>query len=178
MPCSTWHLCWWTWKLCITTCARRKSLFHNCANVVLMWKPCMTLGKSRMSLTHRVMLKTCTLKWHTMKLILVSGMLFSCGCHNWDTSACRLSVNKAGRRGFKPGYNSDTRTAASMRVQKIASILILYELKHAYFHVGCEKIMRQVMGVVMGSKGGPVLACLVCLHDEREKITLLTWCWQ
>jgi hypothetical protein len=50
-----------------------------------------------------------------------------------------------------PGLSKleDTKIAASMRVVEIASIL-LYELQHGFFHVGCEHVLRQVMGVAMG----------------------------
>jgi hypothetical protein len=78
-----------------------------------------------------------------------------------------LNVAKAGRRGVTPGYTKNPRIAASMRVTSIASIL-LYELQHAYFHVGCQHIMQQVMGVAMGSKGGPVLAWCVCMINEQR----------
>jgi hypothetical protein len=78
-----------------------------------------------------------------------------------------LSVNKHGRRGVVTGYSKDVKTASSMRVTTIASIL-LYELKHAYFHVGKHTIMRQIMGVAMGSKGGPVLAWCVCMINEHR----------
>lgn len=44
--------------------------------------------------------------------------------------------------------------------------ILLYELKHTYFHVGCSHIMQQVIGVSMGSKGGPVLAWCVCMVNE------------
>lgn len=78
-----------------------------------------------------------------------------------------LAVAKTGRRGVIPGYSRDPKTAASMRITSIASIL-LYELKHAYFHVGNNIIMQQVMGVAMGSKGGPVLAWCVCMVNEHR----------
>jgi len=78
-----------------------------------------------------------------------------------------LNVSKYGRKGVVPGYSKDTKTASSMRVTSIASIL-LYELKHAYFHVGSKHIMQQVMGVAMGSKGGPVLAWCVCMINEHK----------
>lgn len=78
-----------------------------------------------------------------------------------------LNVSKTGRRGVAPGYSKNLKQASTMRVTRIASIL-LYELKHAYFHVGCKHIMQQVMGVSMGSKGGPVLAWCVCMINENR----------
>lgn len=53
-----------------------------------------------------------------------------------------------------------------MRVQTIVQI-VLYELQHAFFHVGCRHIVQQVIGVSMGSKGGPVLAWCVCMINEH-----------
>jgi hypothetical protein len=44
----------------------------------------------------------------------------------------------------------------------------MYELQHAFFHVGCKHIMQQVIGVSMGSKGGPVLAWCVCMVNEHR----------
>jgi hypothetical protein len=76
-----------------------------------------------------------------------------------------LNVTKSGRRGVAPGYTKDPAKAASMSVLAIAEI-VLYELKHAYFHVGSSHIMQQVIGVSMGSKGGPVLAWCVCMVNE------------
>ncbi len=76
-----------------------------------------------------------------------------------------LNVAKSGRQGVAHGYTKDPAKAASMSVQTIAEI-ILYELKHAYFHVGCSHIMQQIMGVSMGSKGGPALAWCVCMVNE------------
>lgn len=78
-----------------------------------------------------------------------------------------LSVAKTGRRGVTPGYSRNPRVAASMRVHTIASIL-LFELHNAYFHVGSSLLLRQVMGVAMGSKGGPVLAWCVCMMNEHR----------
>jgi protein tyrosine phosphatase (PTP) superfamily phosphohydrolase (DUF442 family) len=78
-----------------------------------------------------------------------------------------LNVAKSGRRGVTPGYAKNPRIAASMRIHCIANIL-LYELQHAYFHVGCSHIMQQVMGAAMGSKGGPVLAWCVCMINEHR----------
>jgi hypothetical protein len=54
-----------------------------------------------------------------------------------------------------------------MNVQTIVQI-VLYELQHAFFHVGCKHIMQQVIGVSMGSKGGPVLAWCVCMVNEHR----------
>lgn len=78
-----------------------------------------------------------------------------------------LSVTKSGRRGVYPGRTCDRRTAASMDVHTITQI-VLYELRHAFFHVGCDTIMQQVIGVSMGSKGGPVLAWCVCMVNEHK----------
>lgn len=78
-----------------------------------------------------------------------------------------LNVAQSGRCGVTPGYTKNPRIAASMRIECIASIL-LYELQHAFFHVGCSHIMQQVMGVAMGSKGGPVLAWCVCMINEHR----------
>jgi hypothetical protein len=78
-----------------------------------------------------------------------------------------LNITKRGRKGVAPGYTCDRRTAASMRVDTIVEI-VLYELQHAYFHVGCRHIMQQVIGVSMGSKGGPVLAWCVCMMNEHR----------
>lgn len=78
-----------------------------------------------------------------------------------------LNVTKSGRKGVTPGYTCDRRVAASMRVDTIVQI-VLYELRHAYFHVGCKHIMQQVIGVSMGSKGGPVLAWCVCIVNEHR----------
>jgi hypothetical protein len=78
-----------------------------------------------------------------------------------------LNVTKNGRRGVTPGYTCDRRVAASMPVDVIVQI-VLYELQHAYFHVGCKHIMQQVIGVAMGSKGGPVLAWCVCMVNEHR----------
>eukprot|EP00775_Hariotina_reticulata_P001311 gene1311-biopygen2583 len=68
-----------------------------------------------------------------------------------------LNVAKSGRRGVVAGYTKDPKKAASMSVLATVDI-VLYELKHAFFKVGCTHIMQQVIGVSMGSKGGPVLA--------------------
>jgi hypothetical protein len=78
-----------------------------------------------------------------------------------------LNVTKRGRKGVSHGYTCDRRTAASMRVQTIVDI-VLYELQHTFFHVGCKHIMQQVIGVSMGSKGGPVLAWCVCMVNEHR----------
>jgi hypothetical protein len=78
-----------------------------------------------------------------------------------------LNITKSGRKGVTPGYTCDRRAAVSMHVETIVQI-VLYELQHAYFHVGCKHIMRQVMGVSMGSKGGPVLAWCVCMVNEHR----------
>lgn len=78
-----------------------------------------------------------------------------------------LNVTKSGRRGVSPGYTCDTKHAASMRVATIVDV-VLYELRHAFFHVGCKHILRQVIGVSMGSKGGPVLAWCVCMINEHR----------
>ena len=101
-----------------------------------------------------------------MKLNVVFRYVVECWLS--QNRAKSLTVNKTGRRGVTPGLSSkDTKTAASMRVVEIASIL-LYELKHAFFHVGCEHVLRQLMGVAMGSKGGPVLAWCVCMVNENR----------
>jgi len=78
-----------------------------------------------------------------------------------------LGITKAGRKGVTPGYTSDRRRCASMRVETIVEI-VLYELRHAFFHVGSEHIMQQIIGVSMGSKGGPVLAWCVCMLNEHR----------
>lgn len=78
-----------------------------------------------------------------------------------------LNITKRGRKGVAPGYTCDRRVAASMRVETIVQI-VLYELRHAFFHVGCKHIMQQVIGVSMGSKGGPVLAWCVCMVNEHR----------
>lgn len=54
-----------------------------------------------------------------------------------------------------------------MRVRTIVQV-VLYELRHAYFHVGSKHVMQQVIGVSMGSKGGPVLAWCVCMINEHR----------
>jgi hypothetical protein len=78
-----------------------------------------------------------------------------------------LNITKAGRKGVSPGYTCDRRVAASMRVDTVVQI-VMYELQHAYFHVGCSHIMQQIIGVSMGSKGGPVLAWCVCMINEHR----------
>lgn len=78
-----------------------------------------------------------------------------------------LNITKSGRKGVSPGYTCDRRTAASMRVATIVQV-VLYELRHAYFHVGSQHVMQQVIGVSMGSKGGPVLAWCVCMINEHR----------
>lgn len=78
-----------------------------------------------------------------------------------------LNITKAGRKGVTPGYTCERRVAVSMRVATIVQI-VLYELQHAFFHVGCKHIMQQVIGVSMGSKGGPVLAWCVCMINEHR----------
>ena len=85
----------------------------------------------------------------------------------WCTArmASVLTVAKSGRQGVSPGYTKNPRSAASMPVLAAIQIL-LYELKHTYFHVGCSHIMQQIIGVSMGSKGGPALAWCVCMVNE------------
>jgi hypothetical protein len=78
-----------------------------------------------------------------------------------------LNITKSGRKGVSPGHTSDRRVAATMHVDTIVQI-VLNKLQHAFFHVGCKHIMQQVIGVSMGSKGGPVLAWCVCMVNEHR----------
>jgi hypothetical protein len=88
-------------------------------------------------------------------------------CWRREGKPAVLNVTKMGRKGVTTGYTCDRRVAASMRVDTIVQI-VLYELRHAFFHVGCKHIMQQVIGVSMGSKGGPVLAWCVCMVNEHR----------
>jgi hypothetical protein len=76
-----------------------------------------------------------------------------------------LTVNKNGRCGVSAGRSKDRAAAASMHVSTICDILI-YELHHTFFKVGSAHILKQIIGVAMGSKGGPVLAWSVCMVSE------------
>ena len=89
-------------------------------------------------------------------------------CDAWQSQGgCRsLAVTKLGRRGVAPGRTRSRADAVTMPVIAIAQIL-LFELQNAYFRVGTSVILKQVMGVSMGSKGGPVLAWAVCMASEH-----------
>ena len=44
--------------------------------------------------------------------------------------------------------------------------VMLYELRHAFFRVGKTHVLRQAIGVSMGSAAGPVLDWNVCMVHE------------
>lgn len=89
-------------------------------------------------------------------------------CDAWQAQGgCKsLAVTKFGRRGVARGRTRSRADAVTLPVAAIAQIL-LFELQNAYFRVGTSVILRQVMGVSMGSKGGPVLAWAVCMVSEH-----------
>jgi hypothetical protein len=76
-----------------------------------------------------------------------------------------LNIMRRGRKGVSPGYTADPSKAVSMPVDVIVDI-VLYELKHTFFHVNIAHMLQQTIGVSMGSKGGPVLAWTVCMIHE------------
>lgn len=83
-----------------------------------------------------------------------------------------LCINKFGRRGVCLGKSKNSAVAVTMAVDTIIEI-VLYELKHAFFHVGKAHVLQQVIGVSMGSKAGPVLAWAVCMVNEHQYHTAL-----
>jgi hypothetical protein len=78
-----------------------------------------------------------------------------------------LCINRHGRRGVCMGKSRNTAIAVTMSVETIVQI-VLYELKHAFFHVGKSHVLQQIIGVSMGSKAGPVLAWAVCMVHEHK----------
>jgi hypothetical protein len=91
---------------------------------------------------------------------MVCDAWFSRGGHN------TVAVSRYGRRGVTCGRSRSRADAATMPISVIVQIL-LYELRHAYFRVGTSTMLQQIMGVSMGSKGGPVLAWAVCMASEH-----------
>jgi hypothetical protein len=59
-----------------------------------------------------------------------------------------------------------TKIAVTMSIEKNVQI-VLYELNHAFFHVGKSHMLQQIIGVGMGSKAGHILAWAVCMVHEN-----------
>lgn len=76
-----------------------------------------------------------------------------------------LNITRSGRCGVCVGRSRDHRLAVSMPLQVVRDIM-LYELQHAFFRVGRAHVLRQAIGVSMGSAAGPVLAWNVCMVHE------------
>ena len=76
-----------------------------------------------------------------------------------------LNVTKSGRCGVSTGRSKDSRGAVSMPLHVVRDVM-LYELRHAFFRVGKTHVLRQAIGVSMGSAAGPVLAWNVCMVHE------------
>jgi len=125
-------------------------------------RPAADRGGRRMCGLLRVILRTCIQKYGIVTLKRV--FLKSCDAGLLAGGAKVLNVAKSGRRGVASGYTKDPAKAASMPVRTIVNI-VLYELKHAYFKVGCSHVLQQIIGVSMGSQRW-TCSSLVCVHGE------------
>lgn len=86
--------------------------------------------------------------------------------------SAKLCINRSGRCGVSINKSTDRSQTVAMDFTVVVQI-VLYELQNAYFKVGSQHLLRQKVGVSMGSKAGPVLAWTVCMVHEYHYLSTL-----